>query len=150
MFGVMNNPAAAYRKAGLETQIDTANPHQLVLMLFTGAITAISSAAQHMAAQFKATGLDAMEVAKKAEEISRAIDIIDRGLKACLDQQAGGELSERLAALYEYMCNRLLTANLRNDQAALEEVKSLLIELKGAWEEIAADPAVVSDSRKVA
>lgn len=150
MFGTMNNPAAAYKKAGLETQVDTANAYQLILMLFEGALFAISNASHHMAAQHKNGGPDAIEVAKKAEEITRAIDIIDRGLKACLDQQAGGELSDRLAALYEYMCNRLLIANLRNDQAALQEVERLLKELKTAWEEIASDPAVVSDSRKVA
>ena len=48
------------------------------------------------------------------------------------------------------MCNRLLYANLNNDQGALDEVSRLLLELKGAWEEIARDPAVVSDSRKAA
>jgi len=48
------------------------------------------------------------------------------------------------------MCNRLLQANLRNEAAALNEVDALLRELKTAWEEIASDPAVVSNSRKLA
>lgn len=138
MFGVMSNPAAAYSKAGVETQVDTASPHQLVLMLFDGALSVIATASLHM--QAKRTQL-------KGESIGKAIDIIDGGLKACLDFKAGGELAERLGALYDYMCTRLLYANLRNDQNALDEVSRLLMELKGGWVEIANDPAVLSRNK---
>lgn len=141
MFGLMNNPSAAYRKAGVETQVDTASPHQIVVMLFDGALSAISTASMHMQAK---------AIEEKGAAISKAIDIIEGGLRACLDYQAGGELAERLGALYEYMCARLLQANLRNDQKALDEVSGLLGELKGAWQEIANDPAVVSKNRAAA
>lgn len=135
MFGTMSNPAAAYRKAGIETSIETTSPHQLVLMLFDGALLQISIAGLHIKQK---------EIAEKGKAIGNAISIIDSGLRACLNHEAGGDLSEKLAALYEYMCTRLLHANLRNDQAALDEVTQLLKELKSAWEEIANDPAVVS------
>lgn len=138
MFGLMTNPAAAYRKAGVETQVATASPHQLVLMLYDGALKAIAAASLYLSQE---------DIANKGDAIGKAIDIIDGGLKACLDHQAGGELSERLAALYEYMCTRLLYANLRNDRAALDEVARLLNELRGAWEEISTDPAVLSRNR---
>ena len=58
--------------------------------------------------------------------------------------------AQRLDALYEYMCMRLLHANLRNDKAALTEVASLLGEIKGAWEEIADDPAALSANKAAA
>lgn len=141
MFAVMNNPAAAYRKAGLETQVETASPHKLVLMLYEGAIAFIATAAMHMRSH---------DVERKGEAISNAIEVIDGGLKACLDHDVGGDLSERMAALYEYMCTRLLYANLNNDQVALDEVVALLNELKSAWEEIANDPAVVSQNKAAA
>ncbi|MBL8881253.1 MAG: flagellar protein FliS, partial [Phycisphaerales bacterium] len=48
----------------------------------------------------------------------------------------GGELAERLHALYDYMVLRLLRANLDNDLRALEEVAALLEEIHGAWREI--------------
>jgi len=141
MFGTLNNPAATYRKAGLESQVESASPHELVLLLFQGAIMQVAAASTHMAQK---------DMARKGEAIGRAIDIIDGGLKACLDYKAGGDLSERLGALYEYACTRLLQANLRNDAAALDEVKKLLGELKLAWEEIASDPAVASKTRNAA
>lgn len=138
MFGVLNNPAGAYRKAGVETKVETASPHELILMLFDGALTAIVAASVQ---------IQAGQVQEKGRSIGHAIDIIDGGLKACLDYQTGGEIAERLGALYEYMCNRLLHANLHNDQAALDEVANLLRDLKGAWAGIANDPAVVSRNR---
>ena len=53
-----------------------------------------------------------------------------------------------LEALYEYMGQRLLHANLHNDLAALKEISSLLQDLKSAWEKIADDPAVLSTNPK--
>ena len=128
-------PTDAYRAIGLETRIDSATPYTLVLMLYEGAMSAISDAQRHMAEK---------NIPEKGKAISRAIEIIANGLQASLDTEAGGDLAERLDALYEYMGRRLLFANLKNDPAALKEVWSLLNELKTAWEQIASDPAAVS------
>lgn len=141
MFATLNNPSAAYRQVGLDIKTDTASPHELVLMLFEGALVSIASAAHQMRAG---------DIGGKGNSISKAIEIIENGLKASLDYRSGGDLAERLGALYEYMCNRLLHANLRNDKAALDEVSSLLRELKGAWEEIGKDSVVVSPTKAAA
>jgi flagellar protein FliS len=96
-------------------------------MLFEGARLAIAEATWHMQRN---------ETAAKGGAISKAIMIIDHGLKASLDVEAGGEIAEKLYALYDYMITRLLIANLRNEPKALEEVGRLLAELHGAWEAI--------------
>lgn len=141
MFASARNPAKAYADIGVETGVISADPHRLILMLFDGALVAIATASMHMREK---------NIAEKGRSLSKAIDIINDGLKACLDVQAGGELAERLDALYDYMCARLVHANLRNDQATLDEVSRLLKELKGAWEEIGVDPAVLSQNRAAA
>lgn len=128
MFGMMRSPAETYAKVGLEVAIETSDPHRLVLMLFDGAITAISLARIHM---------DSNDIAQKGQAISKAINLISNGLAASLDKESGGELAERLAALYEYMAQRLLFANLKNSTAALEEVQELLGSLREAWAQIA-------------
>jgi flagellar protein FliS len=133
------SPSDAYRTVELEGQIDSVTPHKLVLMLFEGALLSIGHA-QHF--------MDEKNVPEKGAAISKALDIITKGLLASLDMEAGGDLSEKLAALYRYMCARLLHANLHNDKAALVEVSNLLRELKGGWEEIANDPAVLSANRR--
>jgi flagellar secretion chaperone FliS len=136
-----SNPASAYSQVGVETGVTAASPHKLILMLFDGAIMALGSATRHMAEN---------NIPAKGQDISKAIEIITNGLRVSLDLEAGGELADRLFALYDYMTVRLLHANLRNDLAAIEEVSGLLGELRSAWEEIAADPAVVSANRAAA
>jgi flagellar protein FliS len=119
--------AGAYQKVGVETGVSTASPHQLIVLLFDGALASIRAAA---------IAMDARETAAKGSAISKAIDIIANGLKVSLDRDAGGDLADRLAALYDYMCDRLLFANLRDNRAALDEVGRLLNELADAWKQI--------------
>ena len=130
MFATMNKPTAAYAQVGLSTSMESADPHKLILMLFDGAAAALNTAKFAMSSG---------DIPAKGKAISQAIDIITNGLQASLDLEAGGDLAERLAALYEYMSARLLWANLKNDMVVLEEVRGLLAEIHGAWSEIAPD-----------
>lgn len=127
MLGSMKTGASAYATVGIETGVVAASPHKLISMLFEGAIVAIRAASQHM---------QAGEIEAKGKAISKAIDIIDNGLKASLDAKAGGEIAANLHALYQYMSARLLEANLKNSPELLDEVRSLLADLSAAWEAI--------------
>jgi len=127
MFGMMRSPAESYAKVGVEIAVESADPHRLIMMLFDGAIAAVSMAKIHMAAG---------EIPQKGALISKAIDIVTNGLKASLDMEAGGDLAGRLSALYEYMAQRLLFANLKNSTATLDEVHELLAGLRDAWAQI--------------
>ena len=80
-----------------------------------------------------AIALENKDVPGKGTAISKAIEIILNGLKVSLDYEAGGELAQRLASLYDYMTQRLLYANLHNSRPAMDEVTQLLTELKDAW-----------------
>lgn len=125
----MNATAAirAYAKVGVESGVSAADPHKLIVMLYQGALLAIANAKN---------GILRKDVAAKSAAISKAIAIIDEGLNASVDKSVGGELAQNLSSLYEYMCMRLIAANLNNDMAALEEVACLLNDLKGAWDGI--------------
>lgn len=141
MFTSPSNPAKAYAKVGVETGVESASPHKLILMLFDGALMALSTATMH---------LKEKHIAEKGQALAKAVDIIGNGLKASLDPQSGGDLAGRLEALYDYMCMRLTHANLKNDGAAIAEVGGLLKELRGAWEEIASDSAAVAQNKAAA
>ncbi|WP_186453760.1 flagellar export chaperone FliS [Denitratisoma sp. DHT3] len=136
----MSNPAAAYTKIGRDMGVEMANPHQLVLMLYDGALLALGLAVSH---------LDNNDKQAMSEEIVRASNIISQGLRDSLDTKVGGELAGRLSSLYDYMNIRLQFANIKADKAIIEEVSSLLRELKDAWVEIAKDPAVVSAGKEM-
>ena len=128
MFGKSLNPLSAYAEAGIAAKVQAASPHQLILLLFDGAATAIGVARLH---------IEQNDVAQKGKHISQAIDIINNAVKVSLNTEAGGQLAEQLSALYDYMCRRLITANIDNDTVALDEVAHLLDEIHSAWKEIA-------------
>lgn len=128
MFGSSHTQGAnAYAKVGIETGVIAASPHKLIVMLYEGAIVAISNAITHM---------NSGNIAAKGQSISKAISIIENGLRASLDKKAGGEIALSLDALYEYMNTRLIQANLQNQVDVLVEVQNLLRDLKKSWEEI--------------
>ena len=138
MFSSSHRPTDAYNKVGLETGVDMSNPHRLILMLLDGAILTLGRASEAMRNR---------QIAEKGKQLSIVIGIISNGLQASIDKTAGGEIAERLDSLYNYMCTRLLHANLRNDLAAIQEVSTLLAEIKAGWEGIAADPGVASRNK---
>ena len=132
MFGSMQRGVNAYAKVGMETSVISASPHKLIVLLYDGAITAIKNGATHMAAG---------NIADKGAAISKALDIINNGLRASLDKKAGGEIASNLDSLYVYMTERLLMANLQNKVALLDEVQTLLVDLRDAWTQIGEKPA---------
>lgn len=132
MSAMVNKMLNAYGQTQVDSGVATASPHKLISMLYEGALVAIASANVNMARG---------DIGAKGAVISKAIAIIDEGLKISIDIEAGGELAQNLHALYEYMASRLLEANIKNDRAILGEVESLLRELKGAWEMIGNVPA---------
>lgn len=117
----------AYAKTNIESGVLAADPHKLISMLYEGALLAIANAR---------SGILRKDIPAKSKAITHAMLIIEEGLRSSLDKNVGGKLALDLDALYEYMCARLLSANLKNDIEALDEVARLLGEIKGAWDSI--------------
>ena len=127
----------AYAQVGVESAVMSASPHQLVAMLFDGALSAMKKALILM---------QMGDIAGKGQALTKAINIISNGLQAGLDHDAGGELSTNLDSLYDYMTRRLLHANLHNDVAAIEEVSALLKPIADAWNDIGSPTHFVQEN----
>nr|WP_315591649.1 flagellar export chaperone FliS [uncultured Cupriavidus sp.] len=128
----------AYAQVGVHTGAMSASPHKLIVMLYDGARGAIARAKFCM---------EAGDIAGKGKAISKAIDIVDNGLRAVLDHTAGGDIAADLERLYEYMTRQLMLANLRNSAEMLGEVDGLLENLSSAWASIDPDaPAAQADA----
>ncbi len=130
-----NSGVQAYQKVGLESAVLSASPHQLVVMLFDGAHSALVRARLF---------LEQGNIPAKGEALSKAINIIDNGLKAGLNMEVESDLPKNLAALYDYMVRRLLHANLRNDAEAIVEVEVLLNNIADAWKQIGPNATSIS------
>jgi flagellar protein FliS len=118
-----------YQKVQIDTGVETASAHHLVCMLFDGFFDACSQARGCI-------GTDRVE--EKCRALGRAARIVDEGLKASLNLEAGGELAKNLSDLYAYVCVRLTHANLHNDVTAIEECQRLMRPIQSAWNEIGA------------
>ncbi|MCL9650229.1 flagellar export chaperone FliS [Pantoea agglomerans] len=126
----------AYAKIGVESAVMSASQQQLVVMLFDGALSALIRARLFM---------QDGNIAGKGNSISKAINIIEAGLKEGLTENRGDELADNLLDLYNYMTRRLLHANLHNDVAAVEEVEGLLRNIADAWKEVV-QPNLIQDA----
>jgi flagellar protein FliS len=131
--------SSIYRQIGVETGLTNASPHAMVTMLFNGAIDAIAQARG---------AIQAGNIEVKCKAISKAVQIVHEGLRGSLALEAGGELAERLNQLYGYITNRLTLANLRSDDAILEECTRLLTPLRDAWVAIGSNAAQGSLMKK--
>ncbi|MBW7861405.1 MAG: flagellar export chaperone FliS [Rhodocyclaceae bacterium] len=121
------NIRSAYQTGGLEAEILGSSPHRLIKLLFDGAFAYIARARAHMAAG---------ETQAKAEAITRAVDVISRGLRASLNLEKGGDLARSLDDLYEYIGLQLVKGHLQNDPVLLDEATELLHQIADAWEQI--------------
>lgn len=147
MYGNMSSPFAArnqnatmYAKVGLETDVQAASPHRLVAMLFDGLFDAMTQGI---------LAIQAGNVELKGRALTRAVRILDEGLRAGLDLSAG-QLATDLRDLYGYVCTRLTQANLRGDIAAIEECQRLLSPVREAWTAISQTPAALAGTARAA
>lgn len=110
-----------YRK----TQIETATPPQLVLMLYEGAIRFCDRAFEAMKVQ---------DLEAQNENLIKVQNILGE-LLAALNQEAGGELAVNLRRIYLYLIEQLVLANLYDKQDTVVHVRDMLQSLRDAWAE---------------
>lgn len=108
-----------------ENQIMTASPARLVSMLYEGGIRFLDEAVE---------AVEAGDFIKANEKIKRAQDIVME-LNLSLDMENGGSIAQNLRALYNYIFQRLIQANVKKDTEILKEVRSIFSDLNGAWKE---------------
>ncbi|MEP8944588.1 flagellar export chaperone FliS [Enterobacter ludwigii] len=122
-----NNGYNAYTAVSLDSQIAGATPHQLIVLLYDGAINAMRRAEIYF---------QSGNIARRGEMISRAINIIDNGLRAGLNHEKGGQIAAELESLYEYISRTLLEANLNKSGENLPHLISLMTEMQETWQAI--------------
>src|ERR1035441_10518135 len=110
--------------AYLESRVLSADPVELIHLLYEAAIEAVREARRYLAEG---------EIAARSRSITKAFGILQE-LVAALDHERGGEISGRLGQLYDYMQRRLLEANFEQIAQPLAEVLGLLATLAEAWQ----------------
>jgi flagellar protein FliS len=120
---IPNSKLAAYQSVAVHGGLAADDPHHLILMLIDGALERLNAARGHITRG---------EIAQKAQLLHRVVVIIAE-LRGSLDVRQGGPLAHNLDDLYEYMARQLMRANAENRLSLVEEVISLLGEIRSAW-----------------
>jgi flagellar protein FliS len=125
-----SNPYAAH----LDVSILTAEPIELVRILYRTALDSVSAARAHLAGG---------EIKERSQAITKAVSIVHE-LALSLNPQVEPMLASTLAELYDYMQRRLLAANFEQSDAPLAEVMGLLETMTEAWHQ--ANPNAVYEA----
>jgi flagellar protein FliS len=115
---------ATANDAYLETRVLSADPMELVRMLYQAAIEAVRHARRC---------LEAGDIAERSYCINKAYAIVAE-LQSSLNHERGGDLAARLDGIYEYLRRKLVEANFKQSDACLAEVSSLLSNLFEGWD----------------
>ena len=113
----------SYQEMGVSGNVEQANGHGLITMLFDALILKLSTAKRN---------IEIDNIPEKAQALSKGVAIID-GLRCALNKEQGGDIAANLDDLYDYMQRRLSLANVNNDVEIISEVQSLAEEIREAW-----------------
>ena len=126
------NALSAYK----ETRIRTASPGQLIVMLYDEAVKQLDKSLELLSLN-KSGKQDPSRIELIGKAIIKARDIITE-LMVSLNFDQGGEIAQNLFALYTWFNKELLEAHISMDMARIAAVKNQIVDLRGAWVEIAA------------
>ena len=115
-----------YGEGNRTSQALVSNKVELIQMLFDGLIESLVTARGH---------IEHGSIEDKNKSLTRAGRIVI-GLQGALDLDKGGDLAKNLFELYGYVTRRLIHVNARNDLAALQEVQTLMSEIRQAWRDV--------------
>ncbi|MBM6551146.1 flagellar export chaperone FliS [Marinomonas ostreistagni] len=122
-----NKGINAYKKDSLKADLAGASPHRVIQLLMQGALERLA-----LSKGF----IERRDMEAKSNTLTRVIEIIN-ALRDALDRDANPELVDNLDALYSFMIEQVHEAGLKMDVSKIDVVMGLMLEIKGAWDQIA-------------
>lgn len=117
----------AYREVDRQTAVLSANGVDLVLLTYEALLRRLKQASEAFVSK---------DVAARGEALSRAIEVIEKGLIGSLDMQQGGQLSQQLLLQYQLWTAQILHCNMNADAALLGELIKTVEVVRSAWEQV--------------
>lgn len=114
-----------YLKQYQRTEVETATPEKILILLYDGAIQFLNKAI---------ISLDEKNIQEIHNNIVGAEHILLEFMNT-LDFEQGGDFAVRLNALYQYLYNRLVEANMKKDKEIIKEVLEFLVDLRATWKQ---------------
>ena len=114
--------ALAYAANSIETGVVAANSSQLIVLVYERLF-------------------DHLKIGKKElesgrygiESFTKAHDLIQQGLVACIDYKEGGDIAQSLGAIYEWALREIINARVAKSPEKVQEILDVLTLLYEAW-----------------
>lgn len=104
-------------------------------MLYDGGIAALTQARD---------ALQRRDLVVKRTSLTKAISIISH-LQSTLNMEEGRDVAQQLDSLYDYILERITTANVTGATEPLDQSIRLLCTVRDAWVQIAQQPTSATD-----
>jgi flagellar protein FliS len=123
---MVSKSAQAYAANEVFTGVNASDPGQLIVLVYQRIF-------------------DHLNMGKKAleeggygiESFTKAHDLIQQGLLACLDYETGGEVAQSIGAVYEWSLRELISARTTKSPERIQEIIEVLMPLYEAWSALA-------------
>jgi flagellar secretion chaperone FliS len=119
----MSNPIDTYRQVQISQEV---SQYRAVELLLAGGIERVK-----LAKLAQARG----DTERRGTAVSSTVTILG-ALQGALDMELGGQISQNLDALYDYMIRKLANVAIDDTPRSLDEVQALLEEIKSGWDAI--------------
>jgi flagellar protein FliS len=119
----MRQNLKAYKQVDKHTNLLESNPHQVILMMFDGALQGIAVAKG---------AIERRDLELKSQSITKAINIFD-ALRNSLDFDSQPKISENFSVMYSYCIEKLMEISVNLDKSGLDELVNMVKPLRDAW-----------------
>ena len=119
-----------------ETEVLTATPGQLVVLLYDHLLVSLRRAR---------VAMEAGDADVKSDNLEKGRNVLTE-LLVTLDREKGGEVAANLGALYSFLLGELVQVGVRSDVARLDRVTHMISELRDAFAQLSASPAAAAQS----
>ncbi|WP_286265373.1 flagellar export chaperone FliS [Thalassotalea atypica] len=125
----MRKNIKAYNKVNIESGLVNANPHQVILMMYSGIIDCIANTKG---------AIERKDIQLKTNQITKAISLLE-ALQSALDSDAEPEISDNFFELYAYCIDKFIDVNVDMNIDTLSHIDDLLRPLRDAWAQMPED-----------
>lgn len=129
----MRSSLKAYKKVTVESSLTSADPHQIISMMYNGLLESIAQAKGAIVRK---------DFGTKGVKITKAINIL-QALQNSLDNKSEPIVSQRFTDLYSVCIDLLIDANISLELDVLDQVISYILPLRDAWVQISIEDKTV-------
>ena len=122
----MSRAARAYANNQVHTSVQASSSGELIVLVY-----------ERIFDHLKVGKLALANGQHGAESFTKAHDLIQQGLYACLDYKGGGDVAQSLGAIYEWALREIINARSTKSPEKIQEVLDVLTPLYEAWTALA-------------